>query len=75
VLKSLFGGIAGNAASDSAALGALPDEEVLNVLKHYRTALGEETFQSLLGTVLAMAQSPELIPQVRKFITDQSSKP
>lgn len=50
-------------------LGSLPDEEIISLLKHYRTELGEEQFQALLGTILKMAQTPELIPLVREFIT------
>jgi hypothetical protein len=63
-----------SAKSPSGALGALPDSEILSVLSHYRTALGEEVFQSLLGTVLTLAQRPELIPKVREFISSQSEK-
>lgn len=50
-------------------LSSLPDEEIISLLKHYRTELGEEQFQALLGTILKMAQTPELIPLVREFIT------
>jgi hypothetical protein len=72
LVKDLFKGKAAN--NDQAALGALPDEEVMKVIQHYRSEHGEETFQELLGTMLAMAQSPKLIPQVRKFITSQTDK-
>lgn len=74
-LKKLFIPDASNKSDSeitSSSLGSLPDNEVMNLLKHYRTELGEELFQSLLGTILTMAQTPELIPQVRDFISSQN---
>jgi hypothetical protein len=65
----MFGG---NEASSTVDLGALPDEMIIGYLKDYREQLGEQTFQELLGTMLTMAQRPELITQVRTFITNQT---
>lgn len=42
---------------------------VISILEAYRKQLGETQFQALLGTMLVMGQQPELIPQVREFIT------
>lgn len=78
VLKDLAGSpkvkdlINGNELSETSDLGSLPDQTILNYLKEYRESLGEQTFQELLGTTLTMAQRPELIAQVRNFITDQT---
>lgn len=77
VLKDLAGSpkvkdlMSGNEISETTDLGSLPDQTVLNYLKEYRESLGEQTFQELLGTMLTMAQHPELIAKVRDFITDQ----
>jgi hypothetical protein len=69
MVKDLLKGKSPN--TDTAALGALPNEEIVSVIEHYRNHLGEETFQALLGTMLALAQSPKLIPEVRQFITSK----
>lgn len=78
LLRSLFPTVGSsqpmNGTDAAQPVDGLPDAEVMNLLKHYRVQLGEETFQALLGTVLTMAQEPELIPEVRKFITDQNKK-
>lgn len=63
-----------NGVDAAQAVDGLPDAEVMNLLRHYRAQLGEDTFQALLGTVLTMAQEPELIPAVRKFITDKNKR-
>lgn len=68
-VKEMFGG---KEASSAVDLGALPDEMIIGYLKDYREQLGEQTFQELLGTMLTMAQRPELITQVRTFITNQT---
>lgn len=71
-LKNLFypnGSVSNSQADQLNGLGSLPDEEIINLLKHYRTELGGEQFQALLGTTLKMAQTPELIQLVREFIT------
>jgi hypothetical protein len=70
LVKGMFAGK--SISDDPTALGALPNDEIFNVIQHYRTELGEESFQELLGTMLAMAQSPSLIPKVRTFITQNS---
>lgn len=71
-LKNLFspnGSTSNSQADQLNGLSSLPDEEIISLLKHYRTELREEQFQTLLGTILKMAQTPELIPLVREFIT------
>jgi len=72
-VKGLFPSTIGETGSAAADLGALPDAAVLSYLKDYRAKLGEEVFQQLLGTTLTMAQRPELIAQIRAFITDQTN--
>ena len=69
-VKDLF---VGNDGSGTPDLGAFPDEMIIGYLKDYREQLGEQTFQELLGTTLTMAQKPELIAQVRTFITNQNN--
>lgn len=76
-IRKLFQSDTSNLAlekSQSGELGALPDSEILSVFSHYRSILGEEVFQSLLGTALTMAQQPELISKVRTFISSQSDE-
>lgn len=72
-VKDLLGAKGGNDGSGTSDLGALPDEMIIGYLKDYREKLGEQTFQELLGTTLTMAQKPELITQVRTFITNQTN--
>jgi|GEM_PF-4751413 len=73
-IHGLFSKTGSEAGEPGSGLGILPDDVVTGYLKEYREKLGEQTFQELLGTTLTMAQQPELIAQVRAFITDKTKE-
>lgn len=56
------------ASSEQPTINGLDNAQIISVLEYYRQKLDEETFQAVLGTVLTLAQQPELIQPVRAFI-------
>jgi hypothetical protein len=49
-------------------LGGISNEELITIWSSYKTQLGDDTFQSFLGTCLVLGEHPELIPAVRTLI-------
>ena len=60
--------------TDSPIFNGIPNEDVLSVLKGIQEQLGDELFQTYLGTAFTLGQHPELIPEVRKLIEQHISK-
>jgi hypothetical protein len=55
-------------------LGGIPEKELLAAFSGIRRELGQEVFQSLLGTAMMLGKNPVLIPAVRKMIEDYKPK-
>lgn len=64
----------GQSAHEPGPVNGLDTAQLVGVFEHYRKELGETDFQSLLGTVLTLAQQPKLIDQVRTFIQQQTEQ-
>lgn len=65
--ENLSGVLSGN-VTDS--FHGIPIKELLDILNDLQKNLGDETFQSYLGTVLMLGKYPKLIPEVRKLIEE-----
>lgn len=59
---------------DASILNGIPDKELLEILSGIQEELGEETFQSFLGTALMLGKHPALIPDVKKLIEKTINK-
>lgn len=60
--------------NESTILNGFADSEVLSVLKTIHQNLGDELFQTFLGTALTLGQNPTLIPPVRELIETSLKK-
>jgi hypothetical protein len=60
-----------NGATIDDTFHGIPVKELLNTLNDLRKDLGDENFQTYLGTTLTLGKYPELIPAVRKLIEEQ----
>jgi hypothetical protein len=65
--ENLSGVLSGN-VTDS--FHGIPIKELLDILNDLQKNLGDETFQSYLGTALMLGKYPKLIPEVRKLIEE-----
>lgn len=68
--ENLSGVLSGN-ATDS--FHGIPIKELLEILNDLQKNLGDETFQSYLGTALMLGKYPKLIPEVRKLIEEHTT--
>lgn len=62
-----------NGATSDDTFHGIPVKELLNTLNDLRKDLGDENFQTYLGTTLMLGKYPELIPAVRKLIEEQKT--
>lgn len=55
-------------STESNGLHGYSTDHLAAVLEEYRLKIGEMTFQTLIGTILMLAEHPELIAMVRNLI-------
>lgn len=60
--------------NQKSVLEGYSDEQLIYVLNVYKDKLGEEAFQSLLGSFMQLGENPNLIPTVKQLIAEKITK-
>jgi len=60
--------------NQKSVLKGYSDEQLIYVLNVYKDKLGEEAFQSLLGSFMQLGENPNLIPIVKQVIEEKANK-
>ena len=67
-------GMFSDSSNSDETLGGIPTKELLQMLKHCHSELGEENFQIVLGIDMKLVEHRYLIPEVEKFIKSKIEK-